>query len=228
MFLYISLLVAAGPVVANRIVCPSAAPAPPTLRRHCRPLRPDCRRSPACRSRRRHAALLRARGCRTSCRWRRAQRISLHAPAMPAARMLGTMPTQCRHKRRARKVGTRASTCPTMTRASDSCRTLCPWGFGACRAVCAGIALASSQASAQQAWPSREVKFVVPFASGTTSDILARAVAEHVAGAIGKPVVIDNRAGAGGNLGAAAAAKGAAGRATRCSSRRPGRRQRTS
>jgi tripartite-type tricarboxylate transporter receptor subunit TctC len=51
------------------------------------------------------------------------------------------------------------------------------------------------------------VKFVVPFTSGTTSDILARAVAEHIAGVIGKPVVVDNQGGAGGNLGAGSVAK---------------------
>ena len=58
-----------------------------------------------------------------------------------------------------------------------------------------------------QTWPERQVTFVVPFTSGTTSDILARAVAEHVAGVIGKPVIVDNQGGAGGNLGAASVAK---------------------
>ena len=72
--------------------------------------------------------------------------------------------------------------------------------------IVAGV-LAPLQAQAQQAWPTREVKFVVPFTSGATSDILARAVAEHVASVIGKPVVVDNQGGAGGNLGAAAVAK---------------------
>jgi len=75
----------------------------------------------------------------------------------------------------------------------------------ACLALIAGVALAGPPAKA--AWPEREVKFVVPFTSGTTSDILARAVAEHVAAAIGKPVVVDNQGGAGGNLGAGTVAK---------------------
>lgn len=74
-------------------------------------------------------------------------------------------------------------------------------------ALAAGLSLAQTPAGAQQAWPAREVKFVVPFASGATSDILARAVAEHVASVIGKPVIVDNQGGAGGNLGAAAVAK---------------------
>jgi len=73
-------------------------------------------------------------------------------------------------------------------------------------ALAAAVVFTSPQAYAQ-AWPTREVKFVVPFTSGTTSDILARSVAEHVAGAIGKPVVVDNQGGAGGNLGAGSVAK---------------------
>ena len=77
-------------------------------------------------------------------------------------------------------------------------------------ALAAALMLTSVPADAQQAWPAREVKFVVPFASGTTSDILARAVAQHVAGVIGKPVIVDNQGGAGGNVGAACGGAGAA------------------
>lgn len=73
-------------------------------------------------------------------------------------------------------------------------------------ALAAAVMFTSPQAHAQ-AWPTRDVKFVVPFTSGTTSDILARSVAEHIAGAIGKPVVVDNQGGAGGNLGAGSVAK---------------------
>lgn len=74
-------------------------------------------------------------------------------------------------------------------------------------AFVAGFVTAPSQVGAQQSWPERQVMFVVPFTSGTTSDILARAVAEHVAGFIGKPVVVDNQGGAGGNLGAGSVAR---------------------
>lgn len=74
-------------------------------------------------------------------------------------------------------------------------------------AVVTGLSITSLPSGAQQSWPAREVKFVVPFTSGTTSDILARAVAEYVAGAIGKPVIVDNQGGAGGNLGAGSVAK---------------------
>jgi tripartite-type tricarboxylate transporter receptor subunit TctC len=74
-------------------------------------------------------------------------------------------------------------------------------------ALAGALLLISIPADAQRAWPAREVKFVVPFASGTTSDMLARAVAQHVAGVIGKPVIVDNQGGAGGNVGAAAVAR---------------------
>jgi tripartite-type tricarboxylate transporter receptor subunit TctC len=59
----------------------------------------------------------------------------------------------------------------------------------------------------QAAWPERAVTLIVPFAAGGSADILARAVADHVSGVIGQPVVIDNRGGAGGNVAGAAAAK---------------------
>jgi tripartite-type tricarboxylate transporter receptor subunit TctC len=64
--------------------------------------------------------------------------------------------------------------------------------------------------AAQQAvWPSRPVTMIVPFPAGGSSDILARAMAEHVGAAIGQSIVIENRGGAGGNVGASAAAKAA-------------------
>lgn len=62
---------------------------------------------------------------------------------------------------------------------------------------------------AQDAWPSKPIKFIVPFAAGGTSDILARLVGEKLQGVLKQPVVVDNRAGAGGVIGADAAAKSA-------------------
>jgi tripartite-type tricarboxylate transporter receptor subunit TctC len=71
------------------------------------------------------------------------------------------------------------------------------------------LALASSAAIAQ-AWPSRPIKWIVPFAPGGTTDILARTIAEKLTGVLGQPVVIDNRPGAGGGVGAEITAKSAA------------------
>ena len=74
---------------------------------------------------------------------------------------------------------------------------------------CLGTALGLSSltAMAQLAWPSKPVKIIVPFAPGGTTDILARAVAPELSKAFGQPFVVENRAGAGGNVGADAVAK---------------------
>jgi tripartite-type tricarboxylate transporter receptor subunit TctC len=60
---------------------------------------------------------------------------------------------------------------------------------------------------AQGAWPAKPVRIVVPFAPGGTTDILARAVAPELSKAFGQTFVVDNRAGAAGNLGADIVAK---------------------
>ena len=69
-----------------------------------------------------------------------------------------------------------------------------------------GVALASS-ALAQDAYPTRPVRLVVPFPPGGTTDIFARLIGEKLTQTLGKPVVIENRGGAGGNIGADAVAK---------------------
>lgn len=56
-------------------------------------------------------------------------------------------------------------------------------------------------------WPARNVTMIVPFPAGGSTDILARAVAQELTEKLGKPFVIENRGGAGGNIGAAVVAK---------------------
>ena len=73
----------------------------------------------------------------------------------------------------------------------------------------AGAALLpwSSAVMAQPAWPERPVRIVVPFSAGGTTDVVARALAQNLSEAWGQSVVVENRAGAGGNIGADAVAK---------------------
>jgi tripartite-type tricarboxylate transporter receptor subunit TctC len=73
-------------------------------------------------------------------------------------------------------------------------------------AILAG-ALAAPWAAAQGNWPTRPVTFIVPFAAGGTTDIVARLVGAKLQQMWGQPVVIEDRPGAGGNIGAGVVAK---------------------
>jgi len=77
------------------------------------------------------------------------------------------------------------------------------------RTALGALALASTPLRAQGAWPSRPVRIVVPFPPGGLVDTLARAVSQRLTTQLGQPVVVENRAGAGGNIGADAVAKAA-------------------
>jgi tripartite-type tricarboxylate transporter receptor subunit TctC len=74
------------------------------------------------------------------------------------------------------------------------------------QAVAAGAASVSLPSFAQ-AWPARPLKLVVPFPAGSSPDIIARLIADPLSARLGQPIVVDNRPGAGGNLGTAVVAK---------------------
>jgi tripartite-type tricarboxylate transporter receptor subunit TctC len=72
--------------------------------------------------------------------------------------------------------------------------------------VAAAVILLSLEAAAQ-AWPSKPIRVMVPFPPGGSTDIVARIMAQKLQGPLGQPLVVENRGGAGGTLGAAVGAK---------------------
>ncbi len=81
----------------------------------------------------------------------------------------------------------------------DFCKSLLAWGLVA----------ATSLAVAQELYPSKPIKLIVPYAAGGPADLLARTVAERLGPRLGQPVLIENKTGAGGHLGGELVAKGA-------------------
>ena len=76
-------------------------------------------------------------------------------------------------------------------------------------ALAAAVLLLSPSVSSAQAWPSQPVTLMVPFPAGGTADLLARGTAQALSDAFGQPFVVENGAGASGNLAAGAVARAA-------------------
>lgn len=76
--------------------------------------------------------------------------------------------------------------------------------------ACVVAALSTAPAWTQETpWPTRPLRIIVPFGAGSGNDIVARLVGDHLSRALGQPVVVDNRAGGNGTIGADAAARSA-------------------
>jgi tripartite-type tricarboxylate transporter receptor subunit TctC len=75
--------------------------------------------------------------------------------------------------------------------------------------ILAAAALALPLAALAQSYPNKPVRLVVPFAPGGTTDIIARVLAERMQPALGQPLIVENKAGGGGSIGAADTARSA-------------------
>jgi len=76
-------------------------------------------------------------------------------------------------------------------------------------ALLALVVVMPTMAQAQE-WPSRPIRFIVPFPAGGSTDVAARLVGEHLSRTLGQQIVVENRTGANGNIGMETAAKSAA------------------
>ena len=65
-----------------------------------------------------------------------------------------------------------------------------------------GLSLAAAGAYAQQSYPTKPIRLIVPFPGGGQTDVVARALSQRLAEVFGQPVVVDNRPAAAGSIGA--------------------------
>lgn len=77
----------------------------------------------------------------------------------------------------------------------------------ALRCVLAGLCIITTQSAMAQGWPTKPVKIIVPYAVGQGTDIVARYVGDELGKELRQAVIVDNRPGAGGNIGTQAAAR---------------------
>ncbi len=76
-------------------------------------------------------------------------------------------------------------------------------------AICAALLVASAGTASAQAWPSKPIRVVVPYAAGGPADVIARLVAKKAGDTLGQTVIVENKGGAGGTIGVDAVLKSA-------------------
>ena len=96
-----------------------------------------------------------------------------------------------------------------MTTTSTPTKARFTTSFATAALLLAGVAIAASVTTAQEAYPNRVIKIVVPFAAGTTADQIPRLIGDKLTAKWGQPIVVENRPGATGNIGAEIVAKAA-------------------
>ena len=79
--------------------------------------------------------------------------------------------------------------------------------FKVLRALALGILLSICAGAARADYPDRPIRLIAPFPAGGLADVLARAVGDELSRSLGQPVIVENRTGAGGNVGAEAVAR---------------------
>jgi tripartite-type tricarboxylate transporter receptor subunit TctC len=83
----------------------------------------------------------------------------------------------------------------------------CAAGAASCFLLAAAALIATPVAAHADTWPSKPIRFIVPYPPGGPLDGIARILAEHMKEGLGQPVIVDNKPGAGGNIGADITAK---------------------
>src|SRR5215469_11457307 len=81
--------------------------------------------------------------------------------------------------------------------------------FGAAGAIAAALTMLAVAPAGAQAWPTRPILALIPFSAGNANDVVGRVVLDQLSRQLGEPIVIENRAGAGGTTGVASVAKAA-------------------
>ena len=83
------------------------------------------------------------------------------------------------------------------------------WIQGIIAAAMVVTAVPATAQTTPSSWPNKPIRYIVPFAPGGTTDILARTVGERLGAALGQPIVVENKPGQGGSIGAAELARSA-------------------
>src|SRR5215510_10410201 len=75
--------------------------------------------------------------------------------------------------------------------------------------ILAALAVIGCTAASAQEYPTRPITYIIPFAGGSASDVVSRIMLDRMSKSMGQPIIVENKPGAGGNIGTALGAKAA-------------------